>query len=168
MISILNWTDRFFYAIAGVTVDFQPQGSKIRTKPYSIRVQECRLQGFIKAYMADIIRVWPVCQIVCHLLRFYWIRDTVSLPSGGLNEYHPDRVFATMNMTLPSLKTGEVGRVECVKSASSSAKRLADLGFVSGARLEMLRPGSPCIVRIEGVCMGLGLAHQACIQLLLV
>lgn len=67
--------------------------------------------------------------------------------------------------TLPSLKTGDVGIIERIASNLGAAKRLADMGFVRGARLEMVRAGVPCIVRIEGACVGLGRAHQASIEL---
>ncbi|MFQ5495532.1 MAG: ferrous iron transport protein A [Phycisphaerae bacterium] len=62
--------------------------------------------------------------------------------------------------TLPSLTTGEAGTIERVLAVQQAAKRLADMGFVCGARLEMVRPGAPCIVRIDGVCIGLGRRHQ--------
>jgi len=67
--------------------------------------------------------------------------------------------------TLPTLRAGQTGVVDRVNAGQSLAKRLADLGFVRGARLEMIRPGIPCIVAIEGVRVGLGLAHQASILL---
>ncbi len=41
------------------------------------------------------------------------------------------------------------------------AKRLADMGFVRGARLQMIRPGNPCIVSLERTRMGLGIGYQA-------
>ena len=66
---------------------------------------------------------------------------------------------------LPNLKAGDAGIVERIAADRGAAKRLADLGFVHGARLEMVRPGAPCIVRIGGTCVGLGRLHQASIQL---
>ena len=44
-----------------------------------------------------------------------------------------------------------------------SAKRLADMGFVTGAQIRMIRPGDPCIVGIGGTFVGLGGANQACV-----
>ena len=44
-----------------------------------------------------------------------------------------------------------------------SAKRLADMGFVTGAQIRMIRPGDPCIVGIGGTFVGLGAANQACV-----
>ena len=70
-----------------------------------------------------------------------------------------------MTVGLPGLKSGQVGTVAEVKALNGVAKRLADLGFVKGAALEMIRPGKPCIVRIGGSRVGLGAGHQECISL---
>ena len=67
--------------------------------------------------------------------------------------------------SLQSLRTGEVALVERITSTGGPAKRLADLGFVRGAQLEMIRHGVPCIVRVKGACIGLGRMHQASILL---
>ena len=66
---------------------------------------------------------------------------------------------------LPSLKAGDLATVAAISSTLATAKRLADLGFVPGAEVTMVRPGAPCIVRIDGRCFGLGVAHQESIQL---
>ena len=65
--------------------------------------------------------------------------------------------------TLRTLGSGEHCTFVGVNAATSSAKRLADMGFVSGARIEMIRTGNPCLVRIGGTCVGLGSANQSCI-----
>ena len=70
-----------------------------------------------------------------------------------------------MQRTLPQLKTGEIETIKAVIGAPIDAKRLADMGFVCGAEVEMVRPGRPCIVRIDGVCIALGAAHQHRIRL---
>lgn len=76
------------------------------------------------------------------------------------------RVKRTMSVCdLSSLRAGDLGTVVGIDAAHSSAKRLADMGFVRGVRLEMVRPGRPCIVRIDGSCVGLGGAHQQCVSL---
>lgn len=56
------------------------------------------------------------------------------------------------------LRTGELAEV--VALAGGSARRLAEVGFVPGARLEMLRTGDPCIVRVDRARMGLGAGLQ--------
>lgn len=63
------------------------------------------------------------------------------------------------------LSPGDDGIVESVRGDRPDSKRLADLGFVRGARVTMLRPGSPCIIRIDGRCVGLGTGHQRSIRL---
>lgn len=68
-------------------------------------------------------------------------------------------------MHLPTLGRGEIGIVGAVVAGWSSAKRLADMGFVPGAELEMVKPGNPCIVRLDETCVGLGTGHQQSIQL---
>jgi Fe2+ transport system protein FeoA len=66
---------------------------------------------------------------------------------------------------LPTLKAGEFGTIESIDGTHTAAKRLADMGFVRGAHVTMIRPGEPCIVRIDGRCVGLGGAHQNSILL---
>ena len=66
---------------------------------------------------------------------------------------------------LPDLRSGDVGTIAAINGSSASAKRLADMGFVRGACIEMLRPGVPCIVRVAGMHVGLGAAYQEAILL---
>ena len=61
---------------------------------------------------------------------------------------------------LTSLRAGELGVLCEVKTEARTAKRLADLGFIGGARVEMIRPGRPCVVRINGTRVGLGRSLQ--------
>lgn len=70
-----------------------------------------------------------------------------------------------MTCFLTNLKTGDVGVIQRIASQDAPSKRLADMGFVHGARLELVRPGSPCIVRLDGARVGLGKSHQANIEL---
>ncbi|MHC5108586.1 MAG: FeoA family protein [Planctomycetota bacterium] len=66
-----------------------------------------------------------------------------------------------------ALKAGETAKVagvrlqSAVETSSCVSKRLADMGFVRGAALEMVKPGAPCIVRVGGVRIGLGRDHQS-------
>lgn len=61
---------------------------------------------------------------------------------------------------LPNLRSGDSGTVLAVRDGGAGSKRLADMGFVRGAQVQMVRPGTPCIVRVDGQCVGLGSAHQ--------
>jgi len=70
-----------------------------------------------------------------------------------------------MRQRLETLRVGDHGTVAGIKTTREVAKRLADLGFISGATLEMVRPGRPCIVRIGDALVGLGAHHQSGIVL---
>ena len=61
---------------------------------------------------------------------------------------------------LSGLKTGEAAAIVSIATTQAAAKRLADMGFVRGVLVEMIRPGRPCLVRIGRTCVGLGLDHQ--------
>jgi len=61
---------------------------------------------------------------------------------------------------LSRLKSGEAAAIVSIGASQASAKRLADMGFVRGALVEMIRPGRPCLVRIGATCVGLGADHQ--------
>ena len=67
--------------------------------------------------------------------------------------------------TLSVLRAGDVGTIAEIDASQDMAKRLADIGFVRDARVEMLRSGTPCLVRIGPPCVGLGRANQRCILL---
>ena len=66
---------------------------------------------------------------------------------------------------MPTMRAGQRGTVTEVSVSEAAAKRLADLGFLPGARVEMIQPGAPCILRIGGARVGLGSAHQCRIRL---
>ena len=66
---------------------------------------------------------------------------------------------------IPELRAGDVATIAAITGSHGAAKRLADMGFVRGARLEMLAPGTPCIVRIDGTSVGLGAGYQEAILL---
>ena len=72
-------------------------------------------------------------------------------------------IDATLQRALENLKAGDVAVVDRIATANGASKRLADMGFIRGARLEMVRPGAPCIVRLNSLCVGLGLAYQTSI-----
>ena len=61
---------------------------------------------------------------------------------------------------LSSLRTGESAAIVSIAASQASAKRLADMGFVRGALVEMIRTGKTCLIRIGSTCVGLGLDHQ--------
>lgn len=67
--------------------------------------------------------------------------------------------------TVQSLSAGDVRTVASIRRGGSAVKRLADMGFVRGARIVMVRPGEPCIVQLDGSRVALGGGYQASIEL---
>ncbi len=65
--------------------------------------------------------------------------------------------------TVRSLKAGRSSTIVGIAAEHLSAKRLADMGFIAGARVKMVRGGNPCIVGIGGTFVGLGAANQSCV-----
>ena len=56
---------------------------------------------------------------------------------------------------LNRLKTGQSAEVSGVLGPVDHVHRLEELGFRRGAKIQMFRPGNPCIVRMAGnkVCL---------------
>lgn len=50
---------------------------------------------------------------------------------------------------LSLLSSGQVAEVLAVAGQADHARRLNELGFRAGVRVEMVRQGQPCIVRVE-------------------
>jgi ferrous iron transport protein A len=48
------------------------------------------------------------------------------------------------------LRRGEVANVSQLVGAPELIRRLEELGLRNGTRIEMVRGGSPCIIRVEG------------------
>jgi ferrous iron transport protein A len=51
---------------------------------------------------------------------------------------------------LHSLLRGEVANVSQLVGLPEHVRRLEELGLRSGVHIEMIRAGSPCIVRVDG------------------
>ncbi len=52
-------------------------------------------------------------------------------------------------MPLTCLLAGQTAQVEDVVGAAEFVHRLRELGFQPGAAIEMIQPGSPCIIRLR-------------------
>jgi ferrous iron transport protein A len=57
------------------------------------------------------------------------------------------------SIPITQLRRGQVAEVSQVVGSPEQVRRLEELGLRSGARLEMIRGGSPCIVRIGGATL---------------
>lgn len=51
---------------------------------------------------------------------------------------------------LSVLRSGQIGEVGQLVGAPDQVRRLEELGLRAGARLEMIRGGAPCIIRVDG------------------
>lgn len=57
---------------------------------------------------------------------------------------------------LGMLRAGQSGRIGAVTGVGGLAHRLHEMGMRSGAFVQMIRSGSPCIIRIDG--------HKLCLR----
>ncbi|WP_158633428.1 FeoA family protein [Tautonia sociabilis] len=55
---------------------------------------------------------------------------------------------------LTLLRPGQVARVDQVLGGGALVHRLREMGLRRGAEVEMIRPGSPCILRLDGHKLG--------------
>ena len=67
------------------------------------------------------------------------------------------------SMTVGQMSPGSSSTIVGIAAEHAFAKRLADMGFIAGARVKMIRRGNPCIVGIGGTFVGLGTANQTCV-----
>jgi len=52
------------------------------------------------------------------------------------------------------LRAGQAGRVGGVIGTGDMVHRLREMGLYDGAQVQMIRPGSPCIIRLQGQRLG--------------
>jgi ferrous iron transport protein A len=57
------------------------------------------------------------------------------------------------SIPITTLRRGDVAEVAELVGAPDQIRRLEELGLRGGARLEMVRAGSPCIVRVAGTTL---------------
>jgi Fe2+ transport system protein FeoA len=55
---------------------------------------------------------------------------------------------------LRSLRAGQAGRVCRLTGNDDLVHRLRELGLRVGARVQMIQPGNPCIIRLDGQKFG--------------
>lgn len=85
----------------------------------------------------------------------------VNCPTWGGHHEHN----GVPSVILPLLQEGHIGIVSSVNPAPEMAKRLADMGFIPGARIQMVRSGNPCIVRVDDTSVGLGTRGATYVEL---
>lgn len=71
-----------------------------------------------------------------------------------------------MLMPLDMLRAGEWGEVEEVTGQPAWVGRLAELGIRSGARVQVVQPGSPCLLNVGGckLCLRGGECSQILVR----
>lgn len=71
-----------------------------------------------------------------------------------------------MNNLLPlsALRNGEIASIRQVVGASEQVRRLEELGLRHGVRLEMLRGGPTCIVRVGSSKLCLRGGESLCVM----
>ena len=57
------------------------------------------------------------------------------------------------SIPIAQLRRGEVAEISQVLGSPEQVRRLEELGLRGGARLEIVRGGSPCIVRVAGTTL---------------
>jgi ferrous iron transport protein A len=57
------------------------------------------------------------------------------------------------SMPINQLRCGDVAEISQVLGSPEQVRRLEELGLRGGAHLEMVRGGSPCIVRVAGTTL---------------
>jgi ferrous iron transport protein A len=55
---------------------------------------------------------------------------------------------------LALLRAGQAGQVGEVLGTADLVHRLREMGLYDGAPVQMIRPGSPCIIRLKGQRLG--------------
>lgn len=72
--------------------------------------------------------------------------------SGMIRVTHPE-VSCDM-VSLMGLRAGQAGRVGDVLGKEDVVHRLREMGLHTGAEIQMIRPGCPCIIRLKDRRMG--------------
>jgi Fe2+ transport system protein FeoA len=60
-----------------------------------------------------------------------------------------DMMFTDGIVLLENLRPGELGEVHAIVGPPGACRRLAEFGLRPGVRIEMLRPGPSCIIRLN-------------------
>ncbi len=84
---------------------------------------------------------------------------------------HPERVALSHDsphelLPLDLLAAGQSGRVHQVVGPRDEVHRLEEMGLRQGTRVEVVQPGSPCIIRLAGqrICFRPGEAGHVLVE----
>jgi ferrous iron transport protein A len=69
------------------------------------------------------------------------------------SQFHGPRFWASMMpelVPLTVLRCGQIAEIGQLLGKPEHVRRLQELGLRAGVRLEMIRRGAPCIIRVEG------------------
>jgi Fe2+ transport system protein FeoA len=68
---------------------------------------------------------------------------------------------------LPLLRPGQAAHIDQLVGSADAVHRLSELGLQAGRHVEMVQPGTPCIVKIDGskLCFRDGEAMQVLVRL---
>ena len=62
---------------------------------------------------------------------------------------------------IAALVKGQLGRIEEINGPARVTRRLAEMGVTPGVTVEMLRPGGPCILRVNRTRLSMSRDLQA-------
>ncbi|MEG1774274.1 MAG: FeoA family protein [Oscillospiraceae bacterium] len=89
-------------------------------------------------------------------------RDALIIIAKGkfpsTNIYGKEKSFMTEPLSLDRLLEGQIAQVQCLRSSQTMRRRLQDLGFIEGTRVECLHrspAGDPIAFLIRGAMIAL-------------
>lgn len=71
-----------------------------------------------------------------------------------------------MLLPLDMLRAGEVAEVEEIHGQPAWVRRLAEMGLRQGCRVQVVQPGSPCLLQLDGckLCLRAGECSQILVR----
>lgn len=68
------------------------------------------------------------------------------------SQFHPPQVPAPVDDLIPlnQLTAGQTAEIGVVLGQPEAVHRLEEIGLRGGTKVQMVQPGSPCIIRLDG------------------
>ncbi|MFO0908979.1 MAG: FeoA family protein [Isosphaeraceae bacterium] len=84
------------------------------------------------------------------------MKDTAGSLATPRSHDHPHRSVHEQHEGVPlrSLRAGQSARVARLTGNDDLVHRLCELGLRVGARIQMIQPGNPCIIQLDGQKFG--------------